>query len=419
MAGLLDFLNTDEARLGIGLLGAGAPQTDPSKTGLGFAMQSGMDAVDANKKAQMARMYAQSQIMENMSQAQARQGTALAAQRTQQALANAWKPDGTLDVQGLAGAGVKPEDILNMGKFPDIGRPEVARTIEEAGPTGPVTVQLDKFGRRIGEAAPAWKAPIMVNQGGQQTAVDPSTMKPIASFGVSASPDSKLSSDTSIRNADLAATTSRGNKLIDMEWEREKATASTQHMTEDQRKAVQPLIEADLALKQVLSLGVDENGKLKPAAYAGLGDAARALGMRMTANLISGGDRQQYNNAMETLSAAFLRAATGAGMNKDEAEGAYRRYVPQIGEADQVKKSKLDALPAYLKALEARAGPQGQKIAQEARNVAPVVNLKPTETAPTKSEFVNINGTQQIAKRGTDGRLYVQTQKGWAPVLKE
>lgn len=76
MAGLLDFLGSDEARLGLGLLAAGAPQTDPSKTGIGFAFQSALADVDAAKKAKLQLKYIESQALENESQAAARNLTA-------------------------------------------------------------------------------------------------------------------------------------------------------------------------------------------------------------------------------------------------------------------------------------------------------------------------------------------------------
>lgn len=69
MAGLLDFLNSDDARLGIGLLSAGGPQTDPTETGFGRAMQRTMAGVDARKQAELERQYKQSMMMENVSQA--------------------------------------------------------------------------------------------------------------------------------------------------------------------------------------------------------------------------------------------------------------------------------------------------------------------------------------------------------------
>jgi hypothetical protein len=72
MAGLLDFLNSDDARLGIGLLAAGGPTTDPNQTGFGQRLNLAMAQADERKKAELQRQVAASQMMENTSQAQYR-----------------------------------------------------------------------------------------------------------------------------------------------------------------------------------------------------------------------------------------------------------------------------------------------------------------------------------------------------------
>jgi len=72
MPGLLDFLNSDDARLGVGLLAAAGPQTDPTKTGFGQRLEAGMASADAAKKAQLANQYTQAQIGDVASQAQLR-----------------------------------------------------------------------------------------------------------------------------------------------------------------------------------------------------------------------------------------------------------------------------------------------------------------------------------------------------------
>lgn len=67
MAGLLDFLNTDDARLGLGLLAAGGPSTVPMSVGQRVA--GALQGMDADKQNKLRLGLLQSQIDENSSQA--------------------------------------------------------------------------------------------------------------------------------------------------------------------------------------------------------------------------------------------------------------------------------------------------------------------------------------------------------------
>lgn len=71
MAGLLDALNTDEARLGLGLLAAGG--YSPTPMSFGQRIQSAMQGQDAQKRGALQNKLLQSQVDENASQAQLRQ----------------------------------------------------------------------------------------------------------------------------------------------------------------------------------------------------------------------------------------------------------------------------------------------------------------------------------------------------------
>lgn len=79
MPGLLDFLNSDEARLGVGLLAAGGPTTDPNQSGLGQRLAGALQFGDASRASKMREELLRSQMAENDSQAAARQA-ALARQ---------------------------------------------------------------------------------------------------------------------------------------------------------------------------------------------------------------------------------------------------------------------------------------------------------------------------------------------------
>ena len=62
MAGLLDFLNTDQGRMGLGLLAAAGPRTDGA--GFGQRMQEGMGSFDAYKANQLKTQLAEMQMQD-------------------------------------------------------------------------------------------------------------------------------------------------------------------------------------------------------------------------------------------------------------------------------------------------------------------------------------------------------------------
>ncbi|AMM22985.1 hypothetical protein [Variovorax sp. PAMC 28711] len=80
MASLLDFLSSDEAALGLGLLAAGGPTTDPNAAGFGASLARGVGNVAANKHQRLQNSLLQSQVDENKSQA-AQRSAALARQQ--------------------------------------------------------------------------------------------------------------------------------------------------------------------------------------------------------------------------------------------------------------------------------------------------------------------------------------------------
>ena len=66
MAGLLDFMNTDDAQLGLGLLAAGGPTTTPMSFGQRIA--AGVQQAQASKDGRLRNKLLESQIAENASQ---------------------------------------------------------------------------------------------------------------------------------------------------------------------------------------------------------------------------------------------------------------------------------------------------------------------------------------------------------------
>src|SRR5262245_44137236 len=81
MAGILDFLNSDDARLGLGLMAAGGPTTDPNQTSFAQRLNLAMAQSDERRKQVLQQQLAQSQIQENASQNMYRAAQAQEMQR--------------------------------------------------------------------------------------------------------------------------------------------------------------------------------------------------------------------------------------------------------------------------------------------------------------------------------------------------
>jgi len=114
--------------------------------------------------------------MEQMQQEQQRAAAAEAARRA--ALSSA-----SLDPRALYTAGVPTKDIEFLANAGNLGRPEVARTIERRGANGmPETLQLDRFGNPVGQALPKAVEMRLQDLGGRVQAVNPFALTPGQSF---------------------------------------------------------------------------------------------------------------------------------------------------------------------------------------------------------------------------------------------
>lgn len=177
-----------------------------------------------------------------------------------------------------------------------------------------------------------------------------------------------------IRGQDIgAATAAASRRQADEHFKvTQAAGGKTGAATEDERKAAGWLSQADNAWKNMQAAmgGVDQKtGRFKneDVARPGFADAITAIpsfGLgEVVGNTLRSPERQKFNQAASSLSEAILRAATGAGVNKDEALQKIRELTPVFGEDSATTKQKMDSIPMYLNALKQRAGraiPQGQ-----------------------------------------------------------
>ena len=143
---------------------------------------------------------------------------------------------------------------------------------------------------------------------------------------------------------------------------------SSAKLTEDQGKATGWLIQAENAFNNMQAAMAGGSGAEKP----GLGDVVGQVPfLGGVGNAITGAKRQQFNQASSSLSEALLRAATGAGVNRDEAIQKVKELTPQIGDGPSVRKQKLDSIPLYLESLKVRAGPGAAPAADVVSNFGP------------------------------------------------
>lgn len=133
------------------------------------------------------------------------------------------------------------------------------------------------------------------------------------------------------------------------------------NLTEDQAKATGWLVQAQNAYRNMQSVI-----KINPdAAKPGFNDALAGIpSFGLTegaANFLRSADRQKFMQSASSLSEALLRAATGAGVNKSEAEQKVKELTPQFGDSDAVIAQKMNSIPLYIDSLQVRSGPGAAK----------------------------------------------------------
>jgi hypothetical protein len=188
--GLLDVFNSDEGRLGLGLLAAAGP----SQMGFGERLQGVMHGMDAHKANKMRMGLLQSQMDENAAQAQARNAAAAERQaeierqaRIRAGLPGLYGPSG-FDAMGAMNLGVKVGELPQYAAVPDLGRPKATRQMEvDDGQGGKRIALVDDFGREVAGFA-GYTAPVQVNQGDRISFVKPSAGM---SLGVGMSPSER------------------------------------------------------------------------------------------------------------------------------------------------------------------------------------------------------------------------------------
>ena len=215
--GLLDSIfNTPEGRMGLGLLALGQMPKSQGFPGLMGLMASQDDA--ARMKADTE--WKQEKANRERQQWQAQDAAAQQAARVQAAIPGLFgvttqgsvsipEQDGVpfvsqgvkvdqpsmrtrgFDVQRALEMQMTPEQIQKYYELSNLGRQEVARTVEGMENGRPVTLQYDKYGQPVGRGVEQWKAPVQVNRGDRVDFVSPVTMQQQGTFGINMSPSER------------------------------------------------------------------------------------------------------------------------------------------------------------------------------------------------------------------------------------
>lgn len=382
MPGLLDFLNTPESRMGIGLLAAAGPRADGA--GFGQRLNEAMGMQDAYGQNQMRSQLLKSQIDENTSQAAYRKAQAdkeqaaqAQLQRMQEALPGLFGQGtpgapgaqggsaGTFDVQRAIQLGMPPDLIAKYSGLQNLNRSEVARTIETKDAQGrPVTMQFDKYGQPVGQGMEQWKAPMMVNQGDRTTAIDPATLQARGSFGINMSQSERDASSrgwAGVANARdrLAFDKSKPAEAEKPTWDavtgswvyRPSADAPTgravpiagytKPMNDIQAKAQlfgTRMKEADSILQNLSAAGKE---------FTTPGANTPLIGPAV--NLVDSEKGQQLRQAQRDFLNAVLRRESGAVITDTEFASGTQQYFPQPGDGPAViaQKARNRALATH------------------------------------------------------------------------
>lgn len=130
---------------------------------------------------------------------------------------------------------------------------------------------------------------------------------------------------------------------------------STAQPTEDERKAAGWFAQANNAMRNVQGVLLRNGQASMPQLSERLAGFVPGVGEDI-ANNLRNEDRQQFVQAAGSFAEAALRAATGAGVNLDEARQKVAELTPQLGDKPGNIKQKMDAWQVYMDSLKTRAG---------------------------------------------------------------
>lgn len=373
MAGLLDILGSDTGLLGLQLMAAGSAK--PVRTGFGEGLLSSLQAVQAQRAAEedrKARQQMQAMQMQQMQEAATARKQAQEQQQQRMSYLGAIDSD-----QGPAMPLSVPRALSAGLSLPEIGAlmPQQTKGPEFKVVGGRlVRIQGD-------DVREAYAAPDKPNL--NDLIIPGPDGKPMlnkALFDARRQLAQAGATNVGVSyGAPMAGKDAAGNDVFFAPPKDPTKSgpviipgvrpANADKATEDQSKAAGWLSQADNAYKNMLAAGFDKEGNPKAAAYPGPLDALEKVpGVGVAANAMRTADRQKFIQASASLSEALLRAATGAGVNMDEARQKVQELTPQFGERQETTRQKMAAIPQYIQSLKVRAGSAAAKMPQAQSN---------------------------------------------------
>jgi len=302
---------------------------------------------------------------------------------------------GGFDVQGALRLGLDPDAITKYAGLNDLGRAEVARTVEvDDGKGGKATMQIDKFGRPVGENLPAYLAPVQVNQGDRVTFQRPTAG---ATLPINMSPSERASNSVAWANHGLSSQRLAFDKNQATKPQFNDGTwyyPPTQQ--NPQGAAVRPQMPAGMEPKltevqgsatQFATRMLDASrtldaleGNVWPSTVSRAGYRPEFPAWLPGGQMVSAGleginratvpaQAEQYHQARENWVTANLRKESGAVIGKDEMERELRKWFPQPGEGADSIKQKAAARKVAEQGMLVQAGPgkaAAERLAREA-----------------------------------------------------
>ena len=398
MAGLLDSIfNTQEGRMGLGLLALGQAPRSQAMPGL-LSLMNSMDVAE-QRKAESA--WANTQRERQQKEWAAKDAEAQRDAQIQAAIpglfgkttqgsvsipevngvpfvsqgAQVTQPSmrsGGFNVQEAVRLGLTPKQIQEYADLDNIGRQEVARTVEGMENGRPVTFQYDKFGQPIGRGVEQWKAPVQVNRGDRVDFVSPVTMQQQGSFGVNMSPSER----------DAAARGWAGQALAREKFNAEQQQGGKPTFNADAggfiyppsasnpQGAVVPLsgfqkpLNDVQAKAQLFGTRMQEAdkimGQLEAAGKSYSTPGANLPIVGRAVNMLNTEQGQMLDQAKRDFTNAVLRRESGAAIAQSEFDSADKQYFPQIGDSDKVIAQKARARQIAIQGVLAEV-PKGTK----------------------------------------------------------
>lgn len=389
MRGLLDFLQSEDAQLGLALLAAGGPQARPMGFGERMSMALGYrdqfrDSAEKkrlqeeDRQLRMEDRQWQQQQRERAKTQWGREDAKAALDQEIAALAPQFFKPGSPALAPLMGSALTGQDD---GIVPSAGRTATPASFDMQGYVGAL---MSKDSTR---ALPMWlemnkpRTPINVAPGG--TLIDPTTFKPVFT-----APDKPAEQPSDVRQYEFARGQGYTGSFLDYQRELKRAGASNvqvqygapvagqdaqgnpiffQPSKDGGRPAIIPGVappKTDKPLTEAQAKAQTFFGQMTAAENFYRENDIDTASLPSQVGVAAAGGRfniavpaqaQKAKQAQDQWSEAYLRFKTGAAATKDEVELNNRTFFPKVGDSSEVIEQKRLARESAMRDIKAAA----------------------------------------------------------------